>query len=261
MGKALLAALLVAAPLAAGAQPDSSSDNAQNEANNPLAPKPAVDAQDYFQPVLNAQPGSGANQGILRGVLPHDTLDLPQIARASLPVVDTAYGPTGSVTGLGDLAVFDVPVFTVDKVKMGVGPLLVVPTSTSRALGDGKWQGGAQTIASAPHAWGLTAGFVSYQKAFDGGAETITAQPLLFYNLSDGYYLRSSGIASFDLVHQTSVVPVGLGLGRVITLPNGRVINTFVEPQYSVLRVGAGVPTFQVFAGFNIQFPLGGAGR
>jgi hypothetical protein len=39
------------------------------------------------------------------------------------------------------------------------------------------------------------------------------------------------------------------------------VINTFVEPQYSVLRVGAGVPTFQVFAGFNIQFPLGGAGR
>ena len=60
---------------------------------------------------------------------------------------------------------------------------------------------------------GLTAGFVSYQKAFDGGAETITAQPLLFYNLSDGYYLRSSGIASFDLVHQTSVVPVGLDSG------------------------------------------------
>jgi hypothetical protein len=261
MGKAMLVALLVAVPLAAGAQTDSSSDNAQNAGNNPLTAKKAIDAQDYFQPVLNGQPGSGANQGILRGVLPHETLGLPQIARASLPVVDTAYGPTGSVTGLGDLTVFDVPVFSIDKVKVGAGPLLVVPTSTSRALGDGKWQGGAQTIASAPHAWGLTAGFVSYQKAFDGGAETITAQPLLFYNLSDGYYLRSSGIASFDLVHQTSVVPVGLGLGRVVPLANGRVVNAFVEPQYAVLQTGAGVPTFQVFVGFNIQFPLGGGGH
>jgi hypothetical protein len=142
-----------------------------------------------------------------------------------------------------------------------VGPLLVAPTSTSRALGDGKWQGGVEAIASAQHDWGLTAGLLSYQKAFDGGAELINAQPLLFYNLGNGYYLRSSGIAAFDLVKHTSVVPVGLGLGRVFPLANGRVINTFVEPQYAVLRAGDGVPTFQVFVGFNIQFPLGSFGR
>ena len=59
----------------------------------------------------------------------------------------------------------------------------------------------------------------------------------------------------------TSVIPLELGLGRDFQLSNGRVINTFVEPQYSVLRVGDGVPTFQVFVGFNIQFPLGGSGR
>ena len=35
----------------------------------------------------------------------------------------------------------------------------------------------------------------------------------------------------------------------------------FVEPQYSVLRIGSGVPTFQVYVGFNIQFPLGSFGR
>ena len=56
-------------------------------------------------------------------------------------------------------------------------------------------------------------------------------------------------------------MPVGLGLGRTVPLPSGMVINTFVEPQYSVLRVGAGVPTFQVFVGLNIQFPLSGSGR
>jgi hypothetical protein len=261
MGRALLAALLVALPVAAGAQTDSLSRNTQNEGNDPLTPKAAIELQDYAQPVLNRQPGSGTNQGIVRGVLPHDALNWPQTMRASLPVVDTAYGPTGSITGLGDLTVYDIPLFFIDKAKFGVGPLLVAPTSTSRALGDGKWQGGAQAVASAPHDWGLTAGLVSYQKAFDGGAELINAQPLLFYNLGSGYYLRSSGLAAFDLVKHTSVIPLGLGLGRVFPLSNGRVINTFVEPQYSVLRVGDGVPTFQVFVGFNIQFPLGGSGR
>ena len=156
MGRALLAALLVALPMAAGAQTDAPSRNAQNEGNDPLTPKAAIDLQDYVQPILNGQPGSGANQGIVRGLLPHDALGWPQIMRASLPVVDTAYGPTGSITGLGDLTVYDVPLIFIDKAKFGVGPLLVAPTSTSRALGDGKWQGGAQAVASAPHDWGLT---------------------------------------------------------------------------------------------------------
>lgn len=258
----MLAALLIAAPLIAAAQTAASNDNTarnnpQNDANNPLAPKAALQFQDYFQPVLNGQTGSGANQGILRGVLPHEELGLPQLARASLPAVSTAYGPDGSITGLGDLTVFDVPVFVIDKVKVGAGPLVVVPTSTSPALGTGKWQAGGQTIFNAPHDWGLTAGFVSYQQSFDGAAQTITAQPLLFYNLDDGYYLRSSGIASFDLVHHTSVVPVGLGFERAIPLPDGRVLNAFVEPQYSAVRSGVGVPAFQVFFGFNIQFPPG----
>jgi len=46
----------------------------------------------------------------------------------------------------------------------------------------------------------------------------VTAQPLLFYNLGDGFYLRSTGIVSFSL-GQNAVVPVGLGLGSVFELP------------------------------------------
>src|SRR5260370_1547354 len=133
MGKALLAALLVAVPLAAGAQTRSPGGNVQNDGNDPLTPKAAIELQDYVQPVLNAELGSGANQVIVRGVLPHDALGWPQIMRASLPVVDTAYGPAGSTTGLGDLTVHDVPLIFFVKPELGVGPLLVAPTSTSRA--------------------------------------------------------------------------------------------------------------------------------
>lgn len=260
MRKAFLAGLIALLPPVATAQTPPVASNLQNEGNDPLTPKPALMLQDYFQPILNGQPASGANQLILRGVLPYHLFGWPQLARLTVPI-DTAYGPDVSVTGLGDTTLFDIPLFFAGSAKFGVGPLLVLPTSTSRALGEGKWQLGGQGIVTVQHDWGLTGGFVSYQKAIDSPTQTITAQPLLFYNLSDGYYLRSAAIASFDLNRQSSVIPVGLGFGRVIALPNGNVLNAFVEPQYSVLRDGAGVPTFQVYVGFNLQFPKRDPGR
>ncbi len=252
----LLAALLLAAPLALQAQ-----DSDQNVSNDPLTPLGAVQVQNYFQPFLNGQTGAGADQLNVRGVLPHEAFGLPQFARVTLPVMASAWGPNGSTTGLGDITIFDLFVHTIDNVRLGAGPLAVAPTATSPALGTAKWQLGGQGIVSARHAWGLTAGFFSYQQSFDGLTQTIQLQPLLFYNLADGYYLRSSGSVSFDLAHRTTVVPVGIGLGRTIPLPNGRILNVFVEPQYSAIRNGEGVPTFQLYAGINVQFPLGGGGR
>lgn len=252
---ALLAALL-ALPAAAAAE-----DSDQNVSNDPLTPLGAVQVQNYFQPFLNGRIGSGADQLNVRGVLPHEAFGAPQFARVTLPVMATAWGPDGSSTGIGDITLFNLFVHTFDKVRVGIGPLAVAPAASSPALGEAKWQLGGQGIVSARHAWGLTAGFFSYQQSFDGLARTIQLQPLLFYNLPDGYYLRSSGIVSFDLAHRTTVVPVGIGLGRTMPLPNGRILNVFVEPQYSAIRNGEGVPTFQVYAGFNVQFPLGGGSR
>ena len=249
-------ALLLAAPLALQAQ-----DSDQNVSNDPLTPLGAVQVQNYFQPFLNGRTGSGADQLNVRGVLPHEAFGLPQFARVTLPVMASAWGPNGSTTGIGDITIFDLFVHTFDKVRFGAGPLAVAPTATSPALGEAKWQLGGQGIVSARHAWGLTAGFFSYQQSFDGLARTIQLQPLLFYNLADGYYLRSSGIVSFDLAHRTTVVPVGIGLGRTLPLQSGRILNFFVEPQYAAIRNGEGVPTFQVYAGFNVQFPLGGGSR
>ncbi len=249
-------ALLLAAPLALQAQ---GSD--QNVSNDPLTPLGAVQVQNYVQPFLNGRTGSGADQLNVRGVLPHEAFGLPQFARVTLPVVASAWGPNGSVTGLGDITIFNLFVHTMDTLRLGIGPLVVAPTATSPALGEARWQLGGQGIVSARHEWGLTAGFFSYQQSFDGLAQTIQLQPLLFYNLADGYYLRSSGIVSFDLAHRTTVVPVGIGLGRTLPLPNGRILNFFVEPQYSAIRNGEGVPTFQVYAGVNMQFPLGGGSR
>ena len=229
----------------------------QNVANNPLTDIPAIQVQNYFQPVMSGQPGSGADQPFLRGIVPHDTFGWRQLMRASLATGTTAWGPAGTDSGLGDLTLFDVPLIQLANAKMGIGPLVILPTATSPALGERKWQAGAQGVVSAPYDWGLAAALVAYQQAFDSSARSLTVQPFLFYNLSDGFYVRSSGITSIDFGRQTAVVPVGLGLGRVKRLNDGNVLNMYLEPQYSVVQSGTGQPAFQVFAGFNIQFPPG----
>ena len=229
----------------------------QNVANNPLTDIPAIQVQNYFQPVMSGQPGSGADQPFLRGIVPHDTFGWRQLMRASLATGTTAWGPAGTDSGLGDLTLFDVPLIQLANAKMGIGPLVIVPTATSPAMGERKWQAGAQGVVSAPYDWGLAAALVAYQQAFDSSARSLTVQPFLFYNLTDGFYVRSSGITSIDFGRQTAVVPVGLGLGRVKRLNDGNVLNMYLEPQYSVVQSGIGQPAFQVFAGFNIQFPPG----
>ncbi len=229
----------------------------QNVANNPLTDIPAIQVQNYLQPVMSGQPGSGADQPFLRGILPHDTFGWPQLMRASLATSTTVWGPAGTESGLGDLTLFDVPLFQLANAKMGIGPLLILPTATSPALGERKWQAGVQGVVSAPYDWGLLAALVAYQQAFDGSARSLTIQPFLFYNLENGFYLRSSGITTIDFGRQRAVVPVGFGLGRVKRLEDGNVLNMYLEPQYSVVQSGIGQPSFQVFAGFNIQFPPG----
>jgi hypothetical protein len=248
---ALLASFLVELPATAQTE----ADNPLNTSNNPLTPKMAFQLHNYAQPVLTGRPSSGADQAYLRFVLPHDALGVDQIMRVSMPVVASSWDPHGAVNGVGDLTAFDMAVFYLGFAKVGIGPLVVVPTASAPALGASKWQAGAQTVVSAPHSWGLTTLLASYQQTFDGTLQTLTVQPLLFYNLGDGFYLRSTGISSFDL-GKNAVVPIGLGLGRVFELPSRATINLFVEPQYSVVQSGLGVPAFQIFAGVVVQLPL-----
>lgn len=253
--KALLRALAALSFAVPGPAAATDPEGLQNSANNPLTPKMAVMAHNYVQPVMSGQPGSGANQLFIRGVLPHDALGIDQLMRASLPVISNAWTPHDASNGIGDLTVFDMAIHRFGRNKIGIGPLLVAPTASSPALGSGKWQGGVQTVISLPHDWGLTSALTSYQQSFDGSLQTLTIQPLIFYNLDNGYYLRSSGISTFDL-GRSSVVPVGLGLGRVFEHPDGKVLNLFIEPQYSVVQTGIGVPSFQIFAGMVLQIPV-----
>jgi hypothetical protein len=249
----------IAGPAAA----QTASADAVNAANNPLTPKITINLQDYFTPALNREPGTTANQGLLRGVLPTDAFGLPQLLRVTLPIV-TNPTPAGHASGLGDFSVYDLFILPIKGVTVSIGPALTAPTATNPSTGAGKWQAGAAVFVVDTHPSGLTAGLLTYQHSFAGEASrpmvsTLTAQPLLTYNLPGAFYLRSTGIWAFEMGggRHTSVIPVGFGMGKIWTA--GRLtFNLFAEPQYSVVHSGVGVPVWQVFAGFNLQIALKG---
>lgn len=106
-----------------------------------------------------------ANQFLLRGLIPSNAFGIPQLIRFTLPIATAPTFPSGSDTGLGDL-----------------GPLLVAPTASSRALGSGKWQASAAGVAVAPQKWGLLGVLTTYQHSFAGDdtrpvAQVLTTQP------------------------------------------------------------------------------------
>ncbi|WP_293975462.1 hypothetical protein [Sphingomonas sp.] len=236
----------------------SSQAQAANDANSPLTPTIMLSMHNYYIPSLNDVPDRDANVTLLRGLLPHKTFGEPQLFRATLPVSTTPTFPTGSKTGVGDLLLMDLVMFPGKKVSFGAGPVVVAPTASSDRFGAGKWQLGASGAVVAPQKWGLLGGLAIYQHSVAGNDDRhdvrlLTVQPIAFYNLQHGVYLRSSGIWNFDLKSGDHYVPVGAGIGKIWELSPKVRLNTFVEPQYSVIQKGVGAPEWQIYAGVNIQ--------
>jgi hypothetical protein len=182
---------------------------------------------------------------------------LPQLMRFTLPY-SVNPSPDGYADGLGDLTVFDLFVLPGKPIMLAAGPLFVAPTATDRFTGSGRWQAGAAGVVVAPQSWGMLGGLVTYQHsvAESFGREPtslLTVQPIAFYNLPQGFYLRSSAIWNFDLQNDLGYIPAGLGFGKVLQIDKVTA-NVFLEPEYTVYHYGEQVPHWQVFAGVNLQF-------
>jgi hypothetical protein len=164
-------------------------------------------------------------------------------------------------TSLGDVHIYN---FTITKhdlglfepVTFGIGPLLAVPASTSTNFGTNNLQAGfAGVILASPPEVGLLSVLGTYQHTLGASTSLTAVQPYITYNLGDGYYLRTSGIMQFNTSTNTSVIPIGIGAGKVIQLPGGYTLNAYAEAQPSVYRAGDGAPNFQFYTGVKIQLP------
>lgn len=257
----LASATLAAAgiPLVAAAQ---ASGEDMNAANNPLTPTIGANLQDQYVGRSYGLGDADSNAFLFRGTLPHKLFGMPQILRATMPVVTTpdVPGAGGRYTGAGDLNLFNVFLFKAGEIELGVGPQLTLPTASRDETGTGKWQGGVAAVAMAPQKWGLIGGLLTWQKSFAGDSDrpnvdSAQLQPFFIYNLPQGWYFRSSATWNFNLKNGDYSIPVGAGAGKIWKV-GGATYNVFAEPQWTVAHQGDGQPKFQVFMGLNMQFPL-----
>lgn len=254
-----LLALLALIPAAAAAQV---SHDDMNKSNNPLNPTIGANVQDAYTPKLY-DVDKYTNDLLLRGtmpVMPGETIRAPQILRLTVPVSTRPSAGGGYTTGLGDLNLFDIFILgkTSGGIEYGAGPLVVAPTATDDALGTGKWQGGVAAMGMHPSARGIVGGLLQVQASFAGDKDrshvaSATLQPFFIHNLPEGYYVRSTGVWTYNLRTNDYFIPLGLGLGKV--WKDGKTtFNLFAEPQWTVAHDGAGLPRFSAFVGLNMTF-------
>ena len=237
---------------------DTGADN--NAANSPTEPRLTFQYWNYYAPSLNEVSG-GAQNGVGRILIPFRVDGIQQIFHIDPPVVTDPKSISGPRTGLGDIQLYNFSLTKFDlgqsqTLTLGMGPLLAVPTATSPNFGPDSLQGGAAGVIEAQLSWGIAGVLATYQHTLSGtGSQLATVQPILYYNLAQGFYFRSDAIMQFNTYSHTNVVPVGLGFGKVFHLHGGYLFNAYVEAQPSVYRTGRGAPNFQIETGLQIQFP------
>lgn len=226
------------------------------KANNPMAKTKAFNVHNYIASSIYGTEMQ-QNQFILRYAQPFGKF----LVRASLPFVTVSQPSTPPTFGLGDVNVFAIySLPSSEGNQFGIGPAISAPTATSDMTGTGKWQAGLSALAFFAKSHLIQVGaLLQWQASFAGDEDradisVLTSQVFFFWQIGAGYYLRSTGVWSFNLEDEGNYnVPIGLGVGKVIKV--GKVVfNIFAEPQFTVMAEGSSQPKFQTFVGFNTQF-------
>jgi hypothetical protein len=174
--------------------------------------------QEGTQNVLNVQP-----------VWPfkiNDNWNL--VTRTIIPIVTVpgVLPGQGSTTGLGDTTVtgFFVPNGSGD-FTWGVGPVVLLPTSSDDLLGGDEWALGASVVVlTMPGSWVVGSLFSNvWGEKTDTGRDInrFTWQYFVNYNLPNGWYLTSAPIITADWEadsDQRWTVPFGGGFGKIFRI-------------------------------------------
>lgn len=232
--------------------------DAVEKATNPLHLSTSIALQDYYTPELYGS-DQHTNDTLLRATVPiaaNDWVPVPQILRMTAPLATRPQPGSGYSTGLGDINLFDIFLLKQDGIKIGVGPLITASSASEDELGSGKWQAGLSAIAIKSSPRWMAGTLVQWQKSFAGDGErddveTGTFQPIAVYKLPKGWYLRTSGIWTWNMKSDDYYIPLGFGGGRAWAMGD-KVMSAFIEPQWTVAHKGDYLPEFTLFAGVSI---------
>jgi hypothetical protein len=210
-----------------------------------------IGPKERDQMVLNVQPVYPISIAedwnlITRTILP---INLVSSAKITGGVVDQEPTNEGSIVGLGDttFTAFFSPKDS-GALTWGLGPVLLLPTSTDDALGAGEWGAGlSAVILTTPGQW-VVGSLVSnvWTPTEDDGERAVnffTWQYFVNYNIPDsgGWYLTSAPIITANWESDSDnrwTVPFGGGVGKVFQIGK-QPVNGQVSAYYNVEK-----PTF-----------------
>jgi len=241
----------------------------QETAQNPIGSLISVPFQSNFnfgtgmldrmQYVMNVQPVYPAKLS--------DDWNL--IIRPIVPIINKPklFAGDESEFGLGDISpqLFFSPSKTSEtflgNVMWGVGPALVLDTATDDSLGSGKWSAGPGAVVfiiNKPWTYGALVNNV-WSFAGDGDREDVNQmliQPILNYNLSNGWSLASSPIITADWEATDGnkwTVPIGGGVQKLFHIGK-QPINASLRAYYNVVKPDFG-PDWQLQFTWTFLFP------
>jgi hypothetical protein len=194
---------------------------------------------------------------ILMPIIPFKIGNLPNIARISAGYVLSApdFGvlqdippstsinqvPYNNVTGLQDMAIMDVVIFPQSFGALGIGPVVILPTATDPALGNGKWSVGP-TFVGIFRQGGLQVGGL-FQGIFDVAGSpsrpdvnTLSLQVFGGIGLPDDWSIGLSEITyGYDLTNsEWTSIPFGLRVERLV-LFGDLPARVYVDAEYNFL--------------------------
>ncbi len=142
---------------------------------------------------------------------------------------------------------------------LGFGPYFEFPTNTDDQLGSDNWSAGPAIVALQMKGHWVYGGLFTHLWSYAGPDPQVNLsgfQPIVNYNLEDGWYLNYSPVISYNWAADSGnawTVPVGGGIGKVFHLGK-QPINAKVAAYYMVESPDNG-PDWQLQLQLQFLFP------
>ena len=244
----------------------------EREFTDPMTTLPQVFLKDAFSPVnygTKVQTNQVVGRAIIPRIPPNTLLPFVQLVRPTFSLVTVPTPGGGTRTDFGDMQLFDLAVLpwppAETGLRFGLGPTFVFPTATSKFAGQGAWQAGPACAAVYTGVPRLLIGFLlqnpisfAYTSPDRPSQNTFAFQPAVLFSLWDGWYLRSADATWVYgwRRHSPSLLPLSLGVGRVMVRPGLPPLNFYVSAQWMAYHQNSPIASqWSVNFGVTIAFP------
>jgi hypothetical protein len=263
------ASLLIASAGVAVAQDKPGGSGLQAASQNPIAALISVPFQSNW--FLNTGPNEKTKYVMnFQPVIPVSLSDdWNLILRPIVPIINKPklFPGDSSEFGLGDITpqILFSPAKPIDTaighMSWGAGPNLLLDTATDDSLGSGQWGAGPSAVVfftNAPWTYGALV-FNTWSFAGDNDREDVNLfalQPILNYNLSDGWSLVSAPVITANWEADSGdkwTVPLGGGVSKLFKV-GGQHVQAQLASYYNVEKPEFG-PDWQLQFQMKFLFP------